>query len=423
MINTKNRRIFDDFSLKETELDQKKKKYDSVSLGKQFPIAWHKAKNFNIYDKRDNKWIDMTSGIFVANAGHSNPKIKKAIKKQLDKNLIFSFLYNTEIRYDFIEKLLEISPDHFEKVVLLNSGSEITDIAYRLLKFWAKKNNKKYIVVFEGSYHGRTLGSDLMCGTKESTRWSNVEDDDIIFLKFPYEEKDEFDPSKLPEPDKIAAFLLETYQGWGACMYPENYIKDLYSFAREHGALVCFDEIQSGFYRMGTLYGYMTYGDYIKPDLICLGKGISSSLPMSALLGTKEIIDVEKDTVVGGTHSGNSLCCAASLANLNFLTDETFQQKLEKRKKTFEKKCRELKKHSSVKKINCKGMVCGIVFENEEVATSVVKRCVLNGVLPVFTGRNSIKLGPPLTITLAAIREALNVISDCIEKVANEKHL
>tara|TARA_R100001086_G_C11838393_1_gene258445 strand:- start:204 stop:1475 length:1272 start_codon:yes stop_codon:yes gene_type:complete len=423
MIETKNRKILDNFSLTETELDKKREKYDSVSLGKQLPIVWHKAKNFNVYDKQGNKWIDMTSGIFVTNAGHSNPKIKKAIKKQLDDDLLFSFLYNTEIRYDFIEKLLDISPDHFEKAVLLNSGSEITDIAYRLIKFWAKKNNKKYIVVFEGSYHGRTLGSDLICGTKDSTNWSGVEDDDVVFLKFPYDQKDTFDPSVLPDPSKIAAFILETYQGWGACMYPDNYLRDLYDFAKSNGSLVCFDEIQSGFYRMGTLYGYMSYGDYLKPDLICLGKGISSSLPVSALLGTKEIIDIEKETVVGGTHSGNSLCCAASLANLEFLTDKSFLRKLEKRKKVFEKECFKLEKHPQVEEINCRGMVCGIIFETEEFATKVVKECILNGVLPVYTNRNSIKLGPPLTITLSAIRESLNVISQCIKKVSSEIHI
>ena len=423
MINTKNRRIFDNFSLEETELDEKRDKYDSVALGKQLPIVWHKAKNYNVYDRDGNKWIDMTAGIFVANAGHSNPKIKKAIKKQLDSDLIFSFLYNTEIRYEFIKKLLDISPDYFEKAILLNSGSEITDIAYRLIKLWAKKNNKKYIIAFEGSYHGRTLGSDLICGTKKSTDWSGVDDDDVVFLKFPYEQEDAFDPSVLPDPDQIAAFVIETYQGWGACMYPDKYMKELYTFAKEHGALICFDEIQAGFYRMGPLYGYMTYGEYIKPDLICLGKGISSTLPVSALLGSKEIIDIDKDTIVGGTHSGNSLCCAASLANLEFLSDDTFQEKFKKRAKVFERECFKLENHLEVKKINCRGMVCGIIFETEEFATKVAKECILNGVLPVYTHRNSIKLGPPLTITSSAIREALNVISECIVKVSNEEHI
>ena len=120
-------------------------------------------------------------------------------------------------------------------------------------------------------------------------------------------------------------------------MYPDKYMKDLYNYARDIGALVCFDEIQSGFYRMGKLYGYMTYGDYIKPDMICLGKGISSSLPMAAILAKKELIDVDEKAVVGGTHSGNAVCCAASLANINFLTEDKFQQSFQQNASLFEK--------------------------------------------------------------------------------------
>ena len=101
-IKTKNRIIKSDFVLNETALTHKKQKYESVALGNQLPITWKKAKDFNIYDDCGNKWIDMTAGIFVCNAGHSNPKIVEAIKKQSDE-LIFSFLYNTEIRYEFIE--------------------------------------------------------------------------------------------------------------------------------------------------------------------------------------------------------------------------------------------------------------------------------------------------------------------------------
>jgi 4-aminobutyrate aminotransferase/(S)-3-amino-2-methylpropionate transaminase len=421
MIKTKNRTILDNFQLKKNPLTLKKQKYESVSLSNQLPIVWHKAKDYNVYDNAGNKWIDMTAGIFVANAGHSNTLINKAIKKQLDSDLSFAFLYNTEIRYEFIEKLLDISPDHFEKAVLLNTGSEVTDIASKLIKFWAKKNNRKYIVVFEGSYHGRTLGADFLCGTTESTDWSGLTDDNIIFLKFP-QNGEEFDPSLLPNPDEIAAFFLETYQGWGAWMYPDHYIKDLYSFARSAGALVCFDEIQAGFYRMGELYGYMTYGEDIKPDLICLGKGISSSLPMAALLGTKELIDISPDAKVGGTHSGNALCCAASLANINFLADKKFQQELKEKAELFESESNSLLNFESVTNINCRGMVTGIIFCDEPTATKVVKECVKNGVLPVYTFKNSIKLGPPLTISKEAIKEALGVISECIQRVENEHY-
>ena len=195
------------------------------------------------------------------------------------------------MRDKFIKKLFEISPPHYDKVVLLNSGSEVTDAAYRLIKIWGKKHNKKYIVTFTGSYHGHVLGSDLIGGTSTSTDWCNFKDKEIWFLPFP-KEGDELDLNDLPPLNEIAAFFLETYQGWGAWMYPQKYIDKLYKTSRDNNILFCFDEVQAGFYRMGELYGYMTYGDY-KPDIITLGKGLTSSLPLAALLSTKDIIDLD----------------------------------------------------------------------------------------------------------------------------------
>ena len=172
---------------------------------------------------------------------------------------------------------------------------------------------------------------------------------------------------------------------------------------------------------MGTLYGYQTYGDYIEPDMICLGKGISSSLPMAAILGSKELIDVDKKATVGGTHSGNALCCAASLANIDFLTDEKFQKSLAKRIKLFEKLSRKMLDFDSVTQINTKGMVTGLIFKNTEIATEVVRKCIMKGVLPVCTFKHAIKLGPPLTITAAAIKEAMQVIEESIKEVEDEQ--
>ena len=204
-------------------------------------------------------------------------------------------------------------------------------------------------------------------------------------------------------------------------MYPSQYIKDLYTFARENGALVCFDEVQAGFYRMGKLFGFMTYGDFIEPDMITLGKGISSSLPMSAVLGRAEIIDVDLDANLSGTHAGNALGSAACLANLEVLTNKNFQTELEKKIVYFEKRCEELLRLNSVVKVNYRGMVAGIILDNTKIANDAVNRCILNGVLPVCTFRESIKLGPPLSISIEAIEEAFDVIENAIIEASNAK--
>jgi acetylornithine/succinyldiaminopimelate/putrescine aminotransferase len=410
MVKTKHRDTAN-FELDVEKYREIKHKYEPNSIC-EMPVKWHKAKDFSVYDDQGNKWIDMTSGIFVTNAGHSNPKINQAIKDQVDADLTFGYQYNTDIRIDFLEKLLQISPSHFEKAVLLNSGSEATDAAYRLIKLWAKKNNKKYIITFEGSYHGRVLGSDLIGGTPTSTAWSNVVDDDICFLSFP-KDGEELDIDKLPPLDEIAAFFLETYQGWGALFYPQKYIDKLYKIAKENNILFCFDEVQSGFYRMGPLYGYMTYGDY-EPDIITVGKGLTSSLPLSAVLSTRDIIDIDIKANLSSTHAGNSLCCAAGLANLEFLTDESFQEDFKRRARLFEKLNKELEKEEGVETVNVRGMVSAIIVKDSDMGNYVTDKCVKEGVLTVWTKRESVKLGPPLTISESAIVESMEVIRNAI---------
>ena len=410
MVNTKNRYINNfDFDIKTYQ--NIKHKYEPSSIC-EVPVKWSKAKDFNIYDDKGNKWIDMTSGIFVTNAGHSNPFINYAMKEQIDSGLNFAYQYNTDIRNQFIEKLFEISPSHFDKVVLLNSGSEVTDATYRLIKMWGKKHNKKYIVTFSGSYHGHVLGSDLIGGTSTSTDWCNFKDTEIWFLPFPKDDE-ELDLNDLPPLDEIAAFFLETYQGWGAWMYPQKYIDKLYQTSRDNNILFCFDEVQAGFYRMGELYGYMTYGDY-KPDIITLGKGLTSSLPLAALLSSKDIIDLDPNVNLSGSQAGNAICCAAGLANLEFLTDDKFQKDLKKRVQLFEKLNKELEREDGVEVVNVKGMVSAIIVKDDDMGNYVTKRCVTNGVLPVWTKRESVKLGPPLTISESAIIESMGVIRDSI---------
>ena len=199
-------------------------------------------------------------------------------------------------------------------------------------------------------------------------------------------------------------------------MYPDKYINDLYAFAKKHNILICFDEIQAGMYRMGELYGYQTYGEHIKPDIICLAKALSAPLPMSVVLSTSELID--GTSKLGGTHAGNPLCCAASMANIDLMSEESFQKELKEKCAVFEKRLKDLEKYSTMKTVNVRGMIAGLIFNNADDANKVVVECVHNGVMPVNTWSVSIKIGPPLTISLDALNEALDVIEDSVRRVS-----
>ena len=412
MINTKNRTIQDTFYISDDLSDNHPNELESDKIRSQLPMVWHKAKDFNVYDKDGNKWIDLTAGILAMNAGHSNPVINQAIKDQLDSDMVFSFLYPTEIRKTLAKRLLAVAPPHFEKVAFLNTGSEACDTMYKMIKYWAKANDRKYIVSFRGSYHGRVLSTDLMCGGEGNSNWSNVRDDDIIFLDFPYDKDTRFDPSALGDPSKIAAFVVETYQGWSSQFYPDGYMRDLYNFAKQNGCLVCFDEIQAGLYRVGEIFGYLTYGTHIEPDIVCLAKALGAPLPMSAVLSTRELIDGAAK--MGGTNAGNPLCCAAAIANIDFLTSDEFQISLRERIEVFERRLKNLEKYDIVNYVNARGMVGAIIFNDKTDANAVVVNSVRNGVMPVNTWSTSIKIGPPLTISIEAINEAFDVIETCI---------
>lgn len=412
-MKTKYRNVSPSFSLAKNPLDRKISAHEPLSTRNSIPLTWHKAKDFSVWDDKGNKWIDLTSGIFVANAGHANPHIKQAIKKQLDADLIFSYNYPTKIKERFITKLLSLAPKHFDTLTLLNSGSEAMDTAHKLIKLYGAKTGKKYIITFNGSYHGRGLSNDLISGSKKKAAWSGIEDDAVVFLDFPYDQNTTFNPKVLPPKNEIAGFVLETFQGWGAWMYPKPFVNDLAHFAKQNGALLAFDEMQAGMYRMGPLFGYMTYGD-LKPDIVALGKGISSSLPLSVVLSRKELFNIDPGADLHSTHSANPVCTAAALANIEFLSSKT---EIARRKKTvslFEKELKKLEASPLITHVNVRGLIAGLIFEKAEVATAVVMECIKQGVLPVCTNRNSIKLAPPLTITPLALKEALSVIQDVI---------
>jgi 4-aminobutyrate aminotransferase / (S)-3-amino-2-methylpropionate transaminase / 5-aminovalerate transaminase len=418
MIKTKNRLIQENFDVEQyRDLTEKRKLIEDFSACYEIPLLWDKAKNFSIFDNLGNKWIDMTSGIFVANAGHANSWIKKAIQKCLKKDLLYSFCYNTEIRIEFIEYLLSISPSYFNKVVLMNSGSESVDVAYRLIKTWGKKRNKHTIISFGDSYHGRGLAGSLLSRNKKYSEWSGVEDK-IYFLRG--EKTFEEEIKSILNPETIAAFFIEAYRGWDVSFLSEKYMEDLVFYAKKNNILICIDEIQSGFYRVGKLYSYMRYGEYLRPDIICLGKGISSSLPLAAVLSNSDIIDIDKTMDLSGTHPGDPICLYAALANLKFLQEKDFQQNLEKKIELF-KDVKKLEKYSIVEKVNVDGLVAAVVFHKKENADKVIYECINNGVLPVYTNRNSMKIGPPLTISITAIKEAFSVFEEVIIKYENNR--
>ena len=188
-VNSKYRRIKTEIPAPEAiPLLQKIKKYESSSMHGQMPIVWDRAEDFQVFDAWGNIWIDFTSTIFLANAGHGNKRVVKEIRNQLDKPLLHTYSYATEIRAQYLQYLIEATPQQFEKAFLISAGTESTEVALKLTRLRAEKINKRKpgIIGFEGNWHGRTLGAQMLSHAPDQKGWIGYLDPNIYHLAFPY---------------------------------------------------------------------------------------------------------------------------------------------------------------------------------------------------------------------------------------------
>ena len=412
-------------------------KYESRSMHGQLPVVWDKAEGFQVFDPHGNCWIDFTSTIFLTNAGHANPGIVDSLQKILDQKLLHTYTFPSQIRAMFLKKLVEITPPQFEKAFLLSAGTEATECAVKLMRMHGQTiaPAKLGVISFRGAMHGRTMGAEMLKGDPLKSAWIGYQDPNMHHLPFPYPwiAKDTYDWAKHFEEDMqalktkglnfdhIAGFIIESYLGWGAIFYPVEYIKALVNFAKDHDCIVTFDEIQGGFGRTGKLFVYQHYG--VEPDLLCLGKALSGSLPLSAVIGSKKIMDLPESGSMSSTHSANPLCCAAGLANLEAIETGNLVEESAGKGEMLHRRLNALKEKypDRISYIFGKGLLAGVIFKNPETGepdelfpSRVCEKAMQKGLLLVHTGRESIKIGPPLTIPDDALEEGLDVLNEAI---------
>jgi len=403
----------------------------------QYPMIWDRAEDFQVFDKWGNTWIDFTSTIFVANAGHSNKRIVNALKKLLEKPIMHTYTYASHERINYLDYLISHTPKQFEKAFLLSAGTEATEVALKLMRLNGQKKGKKRggVVCFNGAYHGRTMGAQLMTGNQKAKEWIGFHDKDIHHIDFPYpwtvkNSREFFKNSinKLIESNSLNAetdlcgFMLETFQGWGAVFYPNEFVQELMIFAKENNMLVSFDEMQAGFGRTGKLFGYEHYK--VEPDILCCGKGASSGLPLAIVLGSKEVMDLPDIGSMSSTHSANPLVCVAGHENLKAMFEDGLIDNSKKLGIIFHQKLNQIKDKypNHLKYVFGKGLVAAIIFIDKEgnalsgLCDKVAEKAFQKGLLIVHTGRESIKLAPPLSINEEAMLEGLEVLEQCIKE-------
>lgn len=437
-VNTKYRRIKTAIPTPGTEeILASLEKYESRSMHGQFPLVWDRAEGSSIYDTAGNCWIDFTSTIFVANVGHSNAHVTKSMREMIDKPIYSCYAYPNQKRAEYLKKLVEFAGEPFEKAFLLSAGTEATEAALKLMRMYGQKNGKRRggIICIEGNWHGRTLGAQMMSGNISQKSWIGYIDPDMHHIPFPYPwEMNQCSPEQFLNAgleklemegvdikSDVCGFMLESFQGWGALFYPKEFVQAIKKISVKHNILLSFDEMQAGFGRTGLRFGFQHYD--VIPDLIACGKGMGGGLPLSGVISRSEIMDLPDIGNMSSTHSANPLVCAAGLAVIEEIERlDLVNESMRKGKILFEGLAKiKTQFPEIIKGVYGNGLIASILFNDPLTgeadglfASKVAQRCMYKGLLVVHTGRESIKIGPPLVIEDAAINEGIEVLIESI---------
>ena len=417
------------------------RRVEPQSMAGMPPVLWHEAEGFLVRDPYGNQWIDLTSGIVAANAGHSHPRVRSAIRKAVEHKLLFSYAFPTEIRAELLSKLVDLSPYNDGKAILFSAGTEATECAMMLMRRHGQRlaPDKIGILSFKGGYHGRTLAAALSGGKPQVKDWIARERVAHCQIPFPFCPRCPWGRERYEDcgglcferclnslrecgvgPGELAGIIGEALPGWATWPLPRDFAAAMAAWATKHDVLITFDEVQCGCGRTGRFFGFEHTG--VVPDLIAMGKGLTSSLPASALVGRRELLDQPDPGDMSSTHSGNPVCAAAALANLEALEEERLT---EASARTGELTLQSLQKlHEDVPRrvlsVHGRGLFISIHFRDpatgdpdvrfaDEVASEAVRR----GVMMFLTGRGFLKFVPPLCIDPAAALEAEGVIRAC----------
>jgi 4-aminobutyrate aminotransferase/diaminobutyrate-pyruvate transaminase/4-aminobutyrate aminotransferase/(S)-3-amino-2-methylpropionate transaminase len=435
-VETPFRRIVTQFPVPESvPLLERLHAAEPIAMQGQPPVIWDRAEGFSIYDRWGNRWIDWSSGVLITNAGHNARRIANAIRAQVDHGLLTTYCFPSEARLELVEKLQSILPEPLKKVFLLTTGSETVECAIKLCRTHGRKiggERKVTIVSFCNAFHGRTLGSQQAGGIPALKDWIVNLDPGFAQIPFPdgyrcsdtsFEVFERSLEAAGVEAAAVAGVIFETYQGGDAAFAPPEYIQKLRQWCDRHQALLVCDEVQAGFGRTGTLWGFEHYG--IVPDLALFGKGITSSLPLSAVVGRPDIMDLHPPGSMTSTHTGNPICCAAALGNIETILEDGLVDNARKMGELLHGHLREIAaEYPEIAAVMGRGLVAGVILidaqtgePDGELAFDIVLRSVEKGLLlfsPVGFKGGTVKVCPPLMITAEAIEDSMAAFREAL---------
>lgn len=401
------------------------------------PVEW--AEGIYLYGPDGRRYLDFLSGFGACNVGHNHPRVVEAAREQMERIVhapLGVIAPETTLRLAW--ELGKVTPGNIDMFFFGNSGAEAVEGAIKLARY---VTGRRGIVAFLGSFHGRTMGAASVTSSKVKYRNGHGPFlPDVYFARFPYPYRSSApdpegctaealeDIERLFEyviaPEDVAAFLLEPVQGEGGYVIPpREWLLALRRIADEHGILLIFDEVQTGFGRTGDWFAAQTFG--VEPDILCLAKGIANGFPLGATAARRDLMGRWGPASHGTTFGGNPISCAAALAVLEVIREESLLENAREQGSYMLDVLRDLQARSPiVGDVRGVGLMVAVEFvkpgtdkePNPEAVQRILQRALENGLLMYPCGHwtQTIRLIPPLTVTREQVEEGLEIFTRAV---------
>ena len=398
-------------------------------------LVIERAEGIWIHDADGNRWADFACGTAVTNLGHNHPAVVAAAHAQIDRVMHSGCIFRYDAIVEAGERLRSITPDGIEKFGFANSGSEAVEGAIKLAR---KVTGRQAVIVFRGGFHGRTmgsvsyttsnakyrdgyhpiLGSTFVAPFPHPYRWGMSEDDAIDHALFELESMLRHEVT----PGNVAAMLVEPQQGEGGYYpAPPRFMEALRSIADQHGIMLVFDEVQTGFGRTAEWFGADHFA--VDPDIIAIGKGIANGLPLSAYGASSEIVDQWKVGSHGTTFGGNPVSCAAAIAVMDTMGDLLPNARAvgARARELFEKL---MVDHPTIGDVRGLGLMIGVELVRDpetrepdaEAFAHIQRYCMERELVVIECGPlgNIIRFIPPTITTIDEVEWAVGLIDEAL---------
>jgi LysW-gamma-L-lysine/LysW-L-ornithine aminotransferase len=373
------------------------------NLYQKFPVRIERGKGAYVWDTSGKEYIDCMGGYGVALVGHCNPRVVEAIKNQAEKLIVCHMSLYSDTREDFLTKIAAIAPQGLNKIFFSNSGAEAVEAA---LKFTRRYTGKPGIISMNGGYHGKTFGALSVTYSEKYRKPFMPLLEGVKFL--PYTNPNIEDAID----DSIGTVIVEPIQGeTGIILPPDKLLQNMRELCTKHKIILIFDEIQSGFGRTGKMWA----GEHWKtvPDIMCLAKGIAGGVPIGLTLCKSEIVEAMRVGEHSSTFGGNPLACAAGSATIEALTEDKLVENAAALGKYFKEGLLMLKdKHKIVREVRGIGMM--LAMELRFDVKNVLLDGIRNGLLMLYSGKNILRLLPPLVMEKRTVSTALEIIDNLL---------